>query len=134
LKKDIIAMIRQEGFIMKANKAVLIVEPTSKAMDRAFQAIKRPSKMYAGMTVLSFPDFETLGRVITGQRLELLTAVRELKPKSIQDLARKVGRDFKNVYNDVKLLAQFGLIELKESGPRKSALPVAKFTELVLAA
>jgi len=119
---------------MKMTKALLIVEPSSKAMDRSFQMIKRPKKIYAGTTILSFPDFETLGRVITGQRLELLMAIRKFKPKSIQDLARKVERDFKNVYTDVKLLAQFGLIELKGAGPRKSALPIAKFKELVLAA
>jgi len=37
---------------------------------------------------------ETLGRVITGARLELLNSIRLKKPKSIQELARAVGRDF----------------------------------------
>ncbi len=43
-------------------------------------------------------------------------------------------RDFKNVYQDVKLLAEYGLIELKEAGPRKASTPKANFSELVLAA
>jgi predicted transcriptional regulator len=72
--------------------------------------------------------------VITGARLELLNMIRHQKPKSIQELARFVARDFKNVYQDVKLLAQFGLIDLVETGPRRSASPVAKFSEIVLAA
>ena len=115
---------------------MLIVEPTKLAMDRAFSALKKPTvaKKYAGMEIISFPDFETLGRVITGTRLELLASIREHKPESIQELARMVKRDFKNVYNDVKLLAQFGLINLLEDGPRRSASPVAKFSEIVLAA
>jgi predicted transcriptional regulator len=86
------------------------------------------------MEIISFPDFETLGRVITGARLQLLRTIRIEKPKSIQELARMVERDFKNVHQDVKLLAEFGLIEIVESGPRRSASPVAKFSEIVLAA
>jgi predicted transcriptional regulator len=119
---------------MKIKKALLIVEPTSKAFDRAFKVLARPSRKFVGVTILSFPSFEMLGKVVTGARLELLTAVRKNKPKSIQELARILGRDFKNVYGDVKLLADFGLIDLKERGARKATLPVAKFEELVLAA
>ncbi len=119
---------------MKTNKAVLIVESSKKAMNRAFSTFSKPTKKFAGHTIISFPDFETFGRVITGARVELLSAIRQQKPKSIQELARMVERDFKNVYQDVKLLAQFGLIDLKEQGPRKSATPVSKFTEFVLAA
>lgn len=38
------------------------------------------------------------------------------------------------VYQDVRLLADVGLIELKESGPRKASKPEAKYSEIVLAA
>lgn len=119
---------------MKTNKALLIVEPTTKAMNRAFSLLRKPTKKFAGYTVISFPDFETFGRVITGARIEILSVIRQQKPKSIQELARMVERDFKNVYQDVKLLTEFGLIDLKEQGPRKSATPIAKFSEFVLAA
>jgi predicted transcriptional regulator len=119
---------------MKTKKVVLLVESQRKALNRAFSAMKKPSKKYAGMEIISFPDFETLGRVITGARLQLLNTIRSEKPKSIQELARMVDRDFKNVHQDVKLLAEFGLIEIIESGPRRSASPVAKFSEIVLAA
>ncbi len=119
---------------MKNKKVMLIVEPTNKSLDRAFSALKRPSKKYKDVTIISFPDFETLGRVITGARLELLNNVRRMKPRSIQELSRFVKRDFKNVYQDVKLLAEFGLIELKDAGPRKSAEPLAIFSEIILAA
>ncbi len=117
---------------MKNRKVLLVVESTSKAMDRAFSAIaKRPK---TNKNIISFPDFATLGRVITGARLELLSNIKLMKPRSIQELARLVKRDFKNVYQDIQLLAEFGLIELKESGPRKSAEPIAKYSEIILAA
>jgi predicted transcriptional regulator len=45
-----------------------------------------------------------------------------------------VKRDFKNVHQDVMLLSEFGLIELKKTGPRRSVAPTAKFSEIVLAA
>ena len=119
---------------MKTKKVLLMVEPTTKAMGRAFSELAKPSKRFKGMEIISFPDFETLGRVITGSRLELLHAIRTGKPKSIQELARQIKRDFKNVHQDVMLLAEFGLIELKKSGPRRSVAPTAKFSEIVLAA
>jgi predicted transcriptional regulator len=119
---------------MKTKRALLIVEPQKQAMDRAFGVLTRPTKKYAGMTIISFPDFETLGRVVTGARVQLLATIRTTKPKSIQELARFVKRDFKNVYQDVKLLCEFGLIELKGVGSRGSLAPLAKFYELVLAA
>src|SRR5262245_20093023 len=110
---------------MKTKKVLLVVEPTSKAMDRAFSQIAKSSKKYQGLEVISFPDFETLGKVITGARLELLHAIRTEKPRSIQELARQVKRDFKNVHQDVMLLSEFRLIELKKTGPRRSVAPTA---------
>ncbi len=116
-------------------RALLVVESTSKAFKRFADVLKAPAKTkYKDCIVLSFPSFETLGKVITGARLELLASIREYKPKSIQELARLVERDFKNVYQDVKLLAEYGLIELKESGARKASHPVAKFSEFLIAA
>jgi predicted transcriptional regulator len=115
-------------------RVLLVVEPPKQAMDRVFSTLKRPTRRHSGTVIISFPDYETLGRVITGARLELLCAIRIHKPKSIQELARVVKRNFKNVHQDVRLLADFGLIELQENGPRKSAAPRSKFTEIVLAA
>ena len=116
------------------SRVLLIVEPQEQAMDRVFSTIRKASGKHAGAVIISFPDFETLGRVITGARLELLSAIRSHKPNSIQELARLVKRDYKNVHQDVHLLADFGLIEIREAGPRKAAAPRAKFSEIVLAA
>lgn len=111
-----------------------MVELSAKAMERSFLQIAKPSKKYQGLEIISFPDFETLGRVMSGARLQLLHVIRLEKPKSIQELARQVKRDFKNVHQDVMLLAEFGLIDLKKTGPRRSLAPTAKFSEIVLAA
>lgn len=120
---------------MKIRKALLLVESTDRAFARFSDVLKNSSKKsYKGYVILSFPSFEVLGKVITGARLELLSVIRKAKPKSIQELARISKRDFKNVYQDVKLLTQYGLIELKETGPRKSTTPVSKYSEFLIAA
>ncbi len=120
---------------MKPKKALLIVESTQEAFNRFSDVLKHPAKKtYKGYVILSFPSFEILGKVITGARLELLSVIRKSKPKSIQELARLAKRDFKNVYQDIKLLAQYGLIDLKENGARKASAPVSKFSEFLIAA
>lgn len=119
---------------MKTKKALLIVESPKEAMDRAFTVMERKSKKFVNTVILSFPTYQELGKVITGNRLELLKVVRESKPKSIQSLAKLLKRDVKNVFQDVKILSEFGLIELEEKGARRSTTPVAKYSELILAA
>lgn len=120
---------------MKMNKALLVVEPTKEAFARFASVLKHPSKTkYKSHTIISFPSFKTLGSVITGARLQLLAVIKNQKPSSIQELARMVERDFKNVYTDVKLLAEYGLIEIRVSGPRKPALPIAKYSEFLFVA
>lgn len=115
-------------------KVLLIVESPTKALNRFVGELKNPTGKFRGVELISFPDYETLGKVITGARLELLHVIRSGKPKSIQELARMVERDFKNVHQDVALLAEFGLIDLKETGSRRSVAPTAKYSEIVLAA
>jgi predicted transcriptional regulator len=119
---------------MKLKKAILKVESTEKSFAEIFQTLKNRSHKQANKFVISFPDFATLGKVLTGNRLQILSAIRTHKPKSIQHLARILERDFKNVYQDVKFLENFGLIALSHSGSRKPAVPTALFEEIVLAA
>jgi predicted transcriptional regulator len=128
--KDVMA----KSSTSKKNMCVLIVESPKESMSRAFSELKKPSGKYKRMTVISFPDYETLGRVVTGARLELIAVARREKPQSIQELAKLVGRSFKSVYQDVKLLAECGLLVIHEGGPRKASIPVEKFREIVFAA
>lgn len=119
---------------MKVRKAVLKVETSKQALDRAFRVMKTRSRKHKDEYIISFPDFATLGKVLTGSRLEILAAIRKERPASIQQLAKIVERDFKNVYADVKFLEEFGLIDLNNRGARKASAPTVNFEELVLAA
>ncbi len=53
-------------------------------------------------------------KVLTPKRLELLCMLSDLRTESINDLAGKVHRDVKNVYQDLQVLKRLNLIELKK--------------------
>ncbi len=55
---------------------------------------------------------------LTPKRLELLDQMSRHNADSINELASSIGRDVKNVYNDLKVLESFGLIELVKDGRR----------------
>jgi DNA-binding transcriptional ArsR family regulator len=55
---------------------------------------------------------------LTPKRLELLDQMSRHNAKSINELASSIGRDVKNVYNDLKTLESLGLIELMRDGRR----------------
>ena len=72
-----------------------------------------------------FTSLEAFRKALTPKRLELLHAIKTRKPESINELARMVKRDVKNVADDIKYLKQIGLIEKMEKD-RKTA-PVVDY-------
>ncbi len=119
---------------MKLKRVRIAVEPLSQTHARWKKALG--GKSVSKRAVITVASWEVLGRILSPPRLQLLTAIPALKPKSISALARATNRDFKNVYSDVRFLADIGLVDLRAEGPKKILVPVAKFggIELTLAA
>ena len=65
---------------------------------------------------LVFENLETLLRVLTPRRWQLLKALRTAGPSSIRSLARSLNRDYKNVHTDIKALRLVGLITPDDQG------------------
>lgn len=63
---------------------------------------------------LYFQSLETLLSVLTTRRLDLLRVLHVSGPSSVRSLAKKLGRDYKNVHQDVALLEKVGLIQRKD--------------------
>jgi Predicted transcriptional regulator len=63
-----------------------------------------------------FTELETLLRILTPRRFELLKQLRQTGPTSIRALSKTLGRDYKNVHADVIELMWLGLIERTEEG------------------
>jgi predicted transcriptional regulator len=65
---------------------------------------------------LAFESMSDWISVLTTRRWELLQALRQLGPVSINALAKHLERDYKNVHGDVKALEELSLIERTAAG------------------
>ncbi len=79
---------------------------------------------------LSFTSYDDLLQTLTPRVLDLLEAIRREEPSSINETARVVDRDVKNVHEELSWLAQLGIIFFEEDGQSKR--PVVWFDELVI--
>ena len=74
----------------------------------------------------NFSGISALRQLLSNERARLLHTIKTNQPSSIYHLAKLLGRDFKSVRQDVKLLEKFGFIELdsKRKGKREMLKPV----------
>ncbi len=80
-------------------------------------------------------DFESLAalrQLLSNEKARLLNVIKNHNPGSIYELAKKLGRDFKSVRDDVKLLERFGFIDLvaEKTGNRQKLRPVVTIDSL----
>lgn len=61
-----------------------------------------------------FSGVLALRQLLSNEKARVLHTIKHQEPKSIYDLAKKLGRGFKSVNDDIKLLERFGFIELLE--------------------
>ncbi|HYZ63496.1 MAG TPA: hypothetical protein VE650_13685 [Acetobacteraceae bacterium] len=67
---------------------------------------------------VSFADWETMIRVLSPERLELLRHVHQHPAKNVRALSQSLGRDYHRVHEDVSALEAAGLLERDEEGLR----------------
>jgi len=82
--------------------------------------------------IFSFESMEVFNRTFTEKRINMLKVIRGKKPQSLYALARILGRDFKNVHTDARMLEANKLIFLKKvkNGKRVSLKPVSRADEI----
>ena len=83
---------------------------------------------------LSFESLDSLRKVLTPKRLELLHIIKDEEPKSIYELAKLTQRNIKNIRNDLSKLEKLGLIEMVKDvdDARNSIMPVLKYDKLLV--
>ena len=59
-----------------------------------------------------FEGLSALRHLLSNEKARLLNVIKTQNPGSIYELAKKLGRSFKTVSDDVRLLERFGFIEL----------------------
>lgn len=79
-------------------------------------------------------DISNLRQLFSNERARLIHTIKTKKPASIYELAKLVGRDFKAVRYDIKLLEYFGIIELISTHKKGRELltPIIELDKLVI--
>jgi len=79
-------------------------------------------------------EISNLRQILSHEKARLLHVCKTKQPDSIYKLAKLLGRDFKAVRHDIKLLEQFGFIELISSHKqgRERLRPVVDTDQVVI--
>ncbi|MDP2818527.1 MAG: MarR family transcriptional regulator [Polaromonas sp.] len=106
---------------MTSNNQILNVtvgESLREAGNRAvatMKAVARGEKVQPHFGV----NFEQIGQMLaafTPKRWELIAALRQAGPLTVAELARRLGRDYKNVHTDVNQLIEWMAVERGDDG------------------
>jgi predicted transcriptional regulator len=83
-------------------------------------------RFYGEREEYDFKALSELRKLFSNERARILHAVKTKQPKSIYHLAKILGRTFKSVSEDIKLLEKFGFIDLirEKTGKRERIKPV----------
>ena len=95
----------------------LRVGPPADALDRFEAAWNRVAegRKVAPLRVLSLESLPAVVKALSPARWELIRNLKEKGETSIYDLAKRLGRDYKNVHTDVTQLVELGLLRKADS-------------------
>jgi len=118
--------------LQAASKLVVTVDAEAKFHDDVTEGIERLAQddTADSTPTLAFTSYDELLGTLTPRVLDLIETVRREKPASINQTSRIVGRDVKNVHEELNQLAQLGIIFFEKEGQRKR--PVVWFDELII--
>jgi predicted transcriptional regulator len=106
----------------------LRVGPPGDALDRFEAAWNRVAegRKISSLRILSLQDLPGLVKVLTPARWSLVENLRREGAVSIYGLAKRVGRDYKNVHTDVTALIETGLVQKNAEGEIEVAWDVVR--------
>ena len=61
-----------------------------------------------------FSGISALRQLLSNEKARILETIKTEKPSSLYDLSKKLGRNFKSIHDDIKLLERFGFVEIVE--------------------
>jgi len=74
--------------------------------------------------VVNFQDASRIQRLLTPRRLELIRNLMGNPAESIRDLADRLGRDVRQVHDDLQLLSEYRIVHFREEdGAKKPSVP-----------
>lgn len=81
-----------------------------------------------------FEGIEAFRKLLSNEKARMLHVLKTKNPDSLYHLAKLLGRDFKAVHDDLKLLERFGFVDLvaEKTGKRERLRPVLAVESLVI--
>lgn len=76
---------------------------------------------------LWFESLQSMAQVLSNENRELLKIIINVQPDSIRELEEISGRKSSNLSRTLKMLARYGIVELKKQ--KKSVKPIVKATD-----
>jgi predicted transcriptional regulator len=113
---------------VKLKRAKIVVQSAGEVKKEWEAALRGKLTSLQAKNEVVFLTLESVAKILTKARLELMAAIIRTQPKSIYALAKAVRRDFKNVHSDVRLLSELGFVELRAEGRPATLMPVARYS------
>lgn len=124
--------IRYQPTPMPQNILIVTVESLAPVRARSDDALERALTGENPKTDapkrLSFETTDQLVSVFTPRAIDLLQSIAREEPESMREAARLVGRDVKQVSENLNKLEEFGVVEFVENGRAKK--PIVPFDEI----
>lgn len=120
---------------MKVKRIKIEIRPTTQTLEKARETMKKVMKGEEVKKVkgLYFEDLESMRKVLTPKRLELLHQIKENSPSSLYELAKQLNRDLKNVTQDLEYLERLDLVKLKKTlQGRGKTIPLVGYDKILL--
>lgn len=116
----------------RKNILLVTVGGGEKVYEEGLEAIERLERdeSIGEPTTVTFANEKQLGNVFDERTYTLLRIIREDHPNSIRDTARLVGRDVKNVHQELTQLEALGIIRFDQDGQSKR--PVFPYDDLFI--
>jgi len=77
---------------------------------------------------IAVSTIEELNRLLSPKRLQMLNYLKRHQVNSISELAEKLKRDYKNVYSDLKLFEELGIVKFEKKNG--NTIPYVVYDEL----
>jgi predicted transcriptional regulator len=107
---------------MKVKRILLDIkslDEMAKEFKETWEKASQGKHLPAAKETICFENAEEMHKFLSPARLWLIRTIHEAKPASIYELAKILGRDRKNVTEDVKMLEEIGLIKRKVAKRKK---------------
>ena len=85
--------------------------PKTKTREITIKESKGTFSLFKSSKKYDFSGILALRQLLSNERAKILHTIKKNEPGSIYELAKILGRSFKSVSDDLKLLERFGFIE-----------------------